>query len=248
MKICKKCGKEKSLEEFHIDVKMKDGRKSLCKSCRSIRNTLHRSLSDNRKKFDKNINSAIYRSLKTDRRGNWERILDFNLDQLKEHLQKQFTTKMLWNNYGSYWWVDKIIPRVAYNYQNIKNNEFHKCWSLKNLRPLSRFECARKGNKVFWELVEQYKLFDILPLGLLILDKTKGILIRNELDILLKAFVEKMEKNEVDKDLYIKIMDVSAAWNKAEILNIMISKIKTFQDYEEEKNFDYKSFLDLLLP
>lgn len=227
---------------------MRNKHKSICKVCRSTKRTFHRSLSDNRRKFDKNINSAVYRSIKTDRRGNWERILNFNLDQLKQHLQKQFTTKMSWENYGKYWWVDKIIPRVAYNYQNIKNNEFHKCWSLKNLRPLSKYECARKGSKVFWELVEQYKLFDILPLGLIIIDKSRGILVRNELDMLLKQFVDKLENGELDKDLYIKVMDVSLAWNKAEILNIMIEKIKTFKDYEEESEFDYKPFLELLLP
>lgn len=35
-KVCKKCGKEKSLtEDFHVNRALKDGRESICKSCKS---------------------------------------------------------------------------------------------------------------------------------------------------------------------------------------------------------------------
>jgi hypothetical protein len=248
-KICKKCGQAKSFEEFHVDIKAKDKRKSICKSCRSVRRKLHISLSLGRKKFDKNLNSAIYRSLKFNKSGMWERIFGFSLEQLKEHLEKQFTSKMTWENYGSYWWIDKIIPRVAYRYQNVKNNEFLKCWSLKNMRPLSRYDCVHKGDKVLRELIEKYNLFDILPIGLIVIDKSSSALLRNELETLMKEFIDKLENHKsFDKDIYIRMMDASTSWNKAEILGIMVDKIRILEDYNEEKSsFDYGEYLDMLL-
>jgi hypothetical protein len=248
-KICKKCGQTKSFEEFHIDIKAKDGHRSICKSCRSVRRKLHISLSIGRKKFDKNLNSAIYRSLKTRKSGSWERIFNFSLEHLVKHLESQFTTKMNWGNYGSYWWIDKIIPRVAYRYQNVKNNEFLKCWSLKNMRPLPKYDCVRKGNKILRELIEKYNLFDIMPVGLVVIDKSSSALLRNELETLMKEFVNKLENDKFfDKNIYIRIMDASTSWNKAEILGIMVDKIRILEDYNEEKSsFDYKEYLDMLL-
>ena len=248
-KICKKCGIEKDVDNFHLDNRAKDGHYHLCKTCRSIRRKLHIRLSTGRKKFDKNLNSAIYRSLKFNKIGTWERIFGFSLAQLKEHLEKQFTSKMTWENYGSYWWIDKIIPRAAYRYQNVKNNEFLKCWSLKNMRPLSKYDCVRKGDKILRELIEKYNLFDILPIGLIVIDKSSSALLRNELESLMKEFIDKFEKHKFfDKDIYIRMMDASTSWNKAEILGIMVDKIRIQQDYNEEKNnFDYTEYLDMLL-
>jgi hypothetical protein len=205
-------------------------------------------LSPQRRKFDQNLIAAIYRSIKFSKSGNWERILGYTLLQLREHLEKQFTSKMTWQSYGSYWWIDRIIPRSAYRYQNVKNNEFQKCWSLKNTRPMSKYECVRKGNKVLRELIEQYQLFDILPLGLIAFDESKNVLIRNELEKLLKDFVDKlMTIKYLDNNLYVRIIDVATAWNKAEVLNTMVKTIKLFQDYEENMKFDYVPFLEQLL-
>jgi hypothetical protein len=248
MKTCLKCKLDKPLEDFHTDKRAKDGHLSICKICRSRKKAFHPTLSKERRIFDRNLNGRLYRSLKTGKRGKWESFLGYTLEQLKQHLEKQFTSKMMWQNYGSYWWIDRIIPRAAYRYQNVKNNEFGKCWSLKNTRPLSKFECVKKSNKVLRELIEQYNLFDILPLGLIAFDDSRNALIRNELDKLLKDFVDKfMTIKYFDKDLYVKIIDVATAWNKAEILNSMVKTIELFQDYEENQKFDYTPFLESLL-
>jgi len=248
MKLCKKCNIEKSLDDFHIDNRAKDKHHYLCKSCRS-KKKLKKTLSPQRKNFDKNLASAMYRSIKSGKAGRWEKIFGFTLVELKKHLENQFTETMNWNNYGSYWWIDRIVPKSAYSYQNVKNNEFHKCWSLKNIRPLPRHEVVIKGNKILRELIERYKLFDILPIGIIPLDTSSENLTRIELEEMLKIFVEKFFKSKVlDKDLYIRMMDVATAWNKAEVLGIMLDKMRVQQDYgEEEVFFSIKSYLDLLL-
>lgn len=45
---------------------------------------------------------------------------------------------MSWNNYGTYWEVDHIIPKNLFSYLSPKDKDFKLCWSLENLRPLER--------------------------------------------------------------------------------------------------------------
>lgn len=65
-----------------------------------------------------------------------EQLLGYTENQLKEHLENQFTSEMTWDNYGSYWEIDHIIPINVFNYQAVSDKEFKICWSLLNLRPL----------------------------------------------------------------------------------------------------------------
>ena len=59
-------------------------------------------------KLNRNFSTAIYITLK-DAKANrhWEDLVPYNLQQLKEHLEKQFDESMNWNNYGEYWEIDR---------------------------------------------------------------------------------------------------------------------------------------------
>lgn len=94
--------------------------------------------------------------------------MGFTLKELKAHLEKQFDENMNWENYGSYWWIDKIIPCSRYR---LIPSEFRKSWSLKNIRPLYKKTCQKKSNKIYLKLVEKYSLYDILPIGVIEFDK-----------------------------------------------------------------------------
>jgi hypothetical protein len=249
-KSCKRCGIEKELAEYHIDSKMSDGHKNICRSCRSKKRITHITLNVDRKKFDKNLNASIYYSIKNNKSGSWERLFGYTLKDLKEHLEKQFVSPMDWSNFGSVWWIDKIIPRAVFKYVNVKNNEFHKCWCLKNLRPLLKNECKRKGDKVLWPLIEQYSLFGILPAGLIPMRGLDAGIKNLEFDDIVYRFVEKLENHKIfDKGIYLSIVSMSRNKNKVSILYHMIEKIKTFQDYDEDTekvNFDYSNYLKML--
>ena len=94
------------------------------------------------KKRNKNIGRTfsrnLYDGLKSNKAGrHWEDLVPYNLQQLCQHLESQFTSSMTWSNYGTYWEIDHIIPQNTFNISSPEDNDFKVCWSLANLRPLT---------------------------------------------------------------------------------------------------------------
>ena len=96
------------------------------------------------------VSSAIHSSLKKGTKGNrhWELLVSYTIDQLKQHLEKQFTEGMTWENYGRVWHIDHKIPIAVFNYEKPEDIDFRLCWSLKNLQPLSMLENIKKGARI----------------------------------------------------------------------------------------------------
>jgi hypothetical protein len=65
-------------------------------------------------------------------------LIDYLIQELKEHLEKQFSPEMNWKNYGEYWEIDHKIPRCWFHYKSTKDKAFKRCWSLENLQPLKK--------------------------------------------------------------------------------------------------------------
>lgn len=168
MKTCSVCKKIKKRSEFHKDSCQKDGLKNQCRECRvnkKIRKTI---VTEDHRNLDRSISRSIYRSIKRNKGGYiWERVIGISLGELRLHLESQFDDLMSWENYGSYWVVDKIIPTALYRYSDRINNEFLKAWSIKNLRPYPRVLHNQRKEKIIWEMIDYYKLYDILPIGLI---------------------------------------------------------------------------------
>ena len=77
--------------------------------------------------------------------------LPYTVDELKQHLEKQFKPWMNWNNWGNKqdcWNIDHIEPDCSFNYKSVEDEEFQKCWALKNLRPLDAIENIKKKDKI----------------------------------------------------------------------------------------------------
>lgn len=126
---------------------------------------------DTRKQLDFYLKQSLIRAIRKNRNGFiWEKFVGCSLDELKLHIEKQFDENMSWDNYGSYWGIDFIIPKSLYKY-NINSPELKKCWSLKNLRPLEINKCRHRKKEIDFNLVEKYSLYDILPIGILHLTK-----------------------------------------------------------------------------
>jgi len=166
-KVCTECNIEKSYYEFDKKKKGKFGIYSQCKVCVSEQNKQRkqkpevkarrnerlreRLKTDPKFKLDQNMSNAIRQSLKS--RGSskggssWLDYVDYTLEQLAEHLEKQFDDKMTWENQGSYWDVDHIIAKATFNYSSPYDEEFKKCWALDNLQPLEKKDNMSKGKK-----------------------------------------------------------------------------------------------------
>jgi hypothetical protein len=116
-------------------------------------------------KLRRNISKLISSYLKRyGFRKNGNSILDnlgYTIDELKQHLEKQFEPWMTWDNWGIYdlktwddndsstwtWQIDHIIPQTKLAYTSMTDDNFQKCWTLENLRPLSSKQNLIKGNR-----------------------------------------------------------------------------------------------------
>lgn len=65
-------------------------------------------------------------------------MVGYNIQDLKEHLELQFDENMTWENMGSYWEIDHIVPLNLFSYETEQDEQFKICWSLANLRPLEK--------------------------------------------------------------------------------------------------------------
>lgn len=106
-----------------------------------------------RKNVSKLIRFYLFKQLVPKTSSCWKS-LGYTPPQLREHLEKQFDSNMTWENYGSYWTIDHIIPQSRLLFQSFDDENFIKCWSLENLRPLEKIENIKKSNKIIGETYE----------------------------------------------------------------------------------------------
>ena len=138
---------------------------SRCKSCiykyqqtyKQKRNTNHAE----RRKIDPNfklrqytstsIRSHLIKKLSSKNKESILNYLPYSIQELKDHIEKQFESWMTWDNWGTYnaklwddndqstwkWQIDHIIPHSNFIYVSLSDASFKECWSLNNLRPYS---------------------------------------------------------------------------------------------------------------
>ena len=86
-------------------------------------------------KLSKNIRTRITHFISKDKKlGSTRELLGCSGDQLKNHLGKQFKNGMTWDNYGSVWHIDHIIPVANFDLSNKKSQM--ECFNYNNLQPL----------------------------------------------------------------------------------------------------------------
>lgn len=153
-KFCLTCKTWIAESDFYKSKQSKDGLSSRCKFCQQNYDREHREQIAERQKqyrlekiknpafrLNEAFSSGIRQALKDNKAGrHWESLVLYNLEQLRKHLENQFTSKMNWNNFGSYWEIDHIIPQNLFSFNTEKDKDFQICWSLINLRPLERIE------------------------------------------------------------------------------------------------------------
>jgi hypothetical protein len=145
-KTCNKCGLTKHITEYEMQ-------RAVCKACK---NAAHRQRvkTDPVFKLRKNLSHYIARALSDQglhKRMSFLKAIEYTMQELYIHLEKQFEPWMNWENYGAYkadtwndndpttwtWQLDHIIPHSEFPYTSMCDDNFKKCWALDNLRPLS---------------------------------------------------------------------------------------------------------------
>ena len=144
---CEKCNKEKLLKDF---AKLKKFyKKKICISC------YPKFLTEQKNEWCKNesnnnVNYRLKKSLaarlrsvitKNDSTMNY---IGCNIPYLREWFEYNFTDEMNWDNYGSYWSIDHIIPVCKFNLTD--ENENLKCWNWTNLMPVQLFKKVDKNH------------------------------------------------------------------------------------------------------
>lgn len=75
--------------------------------------------------------SAIVKGV---RMGGAEGLVGCSGKQLRRHIEAQFKSGMTWQNYGTHWHVDHIMPVSSFNQHNPEQRR--RCWHFSNLQPL----------------------------------------------------------------------------------------------------------------
>lgn len=100
-------------------------------------------------RINKIMASGIRRSLNGNKSSkHWEKLVGYNANELKYHLELQFQPGMTWKNHGD-WHIDHIIPISSFDFQMPEDEDFKVCWGLNNLQPLWAKDNLEKSAKIF---------------------------------------------------------------------------------------------------
>jgi hypothetical protein len=150
---CEKCNNEKILKDF---AKLKKFyKKKICLDCYPT------FLKEQKTEWCKNehntnMNYRIKKSLaarlrnvlnKNDTTMNY---IGCNIQYFREWLEYNFTGEMNWDNYGSFWSIDHIIPVCKFNL-SVEDEKF-KCWNWSNMMPVTLNYNSSKKNIVMEQI------------------------------------------------------------------------------------------------
>jgi len=99
-------------------------------------------------RLSNNIRGNMHHALKAKKAGrSWETLVGYTVEDLIHHLEQQFTDGITWDNYGTVWHVDHIIPKSWFKYNSTDDPKFKECWALTNLQPKLKIDNLRKKNR-----------------------------------------------------------------------------------------------------
>ena len=112
------------------------------------------------------INNVIHASIGADLRGrksrmHWEEIVGWTIGDLTKYFKEKFNFDI--KDLTKKIHLDHIIPKSLYKFESYEDEEFKKCWNMRNLRPVEARTNLKKHNKLLMELVIEYEIQDLLP-------------------------------------------------------------------------------------
>ena len=143
---CEKCNEEKALKCF---AKLKKFyKKRICLVCYPKFLTAQKT-EWCKKEHNSNMNYRLKKSLaarlrtvlvKNDSTMNY---IGCNIQYLREWFEYNFTAEMTWENYGTYWSIDHIIPVSKFDLEDEMQKK--QCWNWSNMMPVTVAYNSTKG-------------------------------------------------------------------------------------------------------
>ena len=97
------------------------------------------------------VGALVRRTLRFNKKkdGKMKEILGYSFDELRQHIEKQFSEGMNWDKFLSgEIHLDHKIPINFFKPQSVDDPAFKECWSLDNLQPLWASDNLSKGSKI----------------------------------------------------------------------------------------------------
>ena len=148
---CEKCNEEKSLKNF---TKLKKYyKKKICLSCYPLFLREQKTgwcKNEHNTNTNTNMNYRIKKSLAArlrtvlNKNNSTMNYIGCNIQYLREWFEYNFTSEMNWDNYGSYWSIDHIIPVCKFELTD--EDEKLKCCNWTNLMPVTvKYNSSKKS-------------------------------------------------------------------------------------------------------
>lgn len=176
---CKECKRKQQKEYMQTDA-YKERINAYNKEYRKKESFKEYTKSYYRRKFDNDeiykvkllirnrISKAVRRNSK---RGKSLELLGCSIEFLKRHLEKQFLPGMTWDNYGSEWEIDHIVPCSLFD----MSDKWHQfvCFNWRNLQPLWTKDNQVKHNMLpgnYKEIIEYIRIAIGCKKGIILLN------------------------------------------------------------------------------
>jgi len=127
---------------------MMHGRRSIYPDWSSVWHKSRMSLTPQRRSIA-NMRTRLKQIMKNTKLGGTfskSSLLGCSTRDFAKHLENNFTKCMTWDNYGSHWHVDHIIPCSAFDHADKK--QIAQCWHFTNLRPLAASANIAKSDTI----------------------------------------------------------------------------------------------------
>ena len=110
----------------------------------------NRRKTDLRFNLNHRIRTVIGKSLKGNKNGrHWENLVGYSLTNLIKYLKRTIPKDYNWRDYiNGELVIDHIIPIRAFIFRRPEDNEFKQCWSLYNLRLLTKKGNSEKSDSI----------------------------------------------------------------------------------------------------
>ncbi len=109
--------------------------------------------------FDYRIKTIMNKRIRDYIRSKTQPTLEFlgcSIDDFKKWIEYQFDKNMSWDNMGTYWSFDHVVPCASFDFS--KEEDILECYNWTNLRPLKATDNSSKGSKIEEDLIDNHKL------------------------------------------------------------------------------------------